>query len=67
MLQITETIIKNKGLDYIRELDSFFVWGNHYFPYPNELRELKDVFDVSIEYFGSSEQGSAKATFTRKK
>jgi len=64
-LKLSQTI-KNKGLEYIRTLETFEVWGNHYFPYPDVLNDLKDDYDSKTEYFGPSDQGSAKTVFTKK-
>ena len=66
MTEIHEETIKNKGLEYIRSLDTFLIWGNHYFAYPEVLKELKDEFECKTEYFGPSDQGSAKTIFTKK-
>lgn len=66
MIELNEKTIKDKGLEYVNSLDTFTIWGNHYYPYPTILNDVKELFNVNIEYFGPSDQGSAKSTFTKK-
>lgn len=64
--KIYESDIENKGLDYIRTLDIFEIWGNHYFPYPSILSSIENEYNTKTEYYGSSDQGSTKTIFTRR-
>lgn len=63
---IDDSDILNKGLDWVRTFGEFEYHGNHYCPYPNSLKSLKEDYHIDVELVGSSDHGSAICRFTKK-
>lgn len=66
MERITEKTIVDKGMDYVRKLQEFRVDGNHYIPYPSQLKSLHETYTSETDYFGPADQGSTITIFKRK-
>lgn len=66
MQKIDTKYLLEKGLEQVREIESFEVEGNHYYPYDNVFKELYSTHNVETEFRGSSDQGVAISKFTKK-